>query len=1006
MFYQTPTSPPTNTVLQSENISCPTSLDHSDVSGEQKVSVEALAQPSAPESIGVAEFSPLDSLPLCDKKVNSVVNNLSVQSSNESNKEIVSHQDQINSSLVSQHIAESTSDNAINNIADTGEASKKYSEIDVKGVVNRNETSVILPESNENNTNIITQQSVDINGIITDSPETENTVNQTKGLLLGVIVNEREVGTLDVVQENDVLLIPLLEFAKIAGFTVEAVGEKTQLNTPLGTVSLANNEIKTINGIAYVDTTFLKEKLATNIELNSADSSLVVNFPWRRNAGTREQTAELQPEVRPPSSGLSNLRQELSFNDYSGSTSWRSSTLLGGRLDGGAWRARLENDFVNQPNLTEYFFYKRSGRFLYQLGRQQIGLHPLVNGVNLTGVQFGYTNLPQDRFNPSYSASELLPRRSRPLQTFRGTVPPASFVQLRVSSVIVAQQQVGLSGEYEFTDVNLPPNQANDIELLVFDRNNPNVPIEIRQLSFNVSDLFLPSGGNVQLTGFGLTGNLIQNSLFDDFNNTDAGKFTAFYQLRQGLSNNFTVEGLVQTLPDTTQVQAGFAWRLAPPAILAANVGTSRGGVGYTTDLSIQLNQLEITGNSELFPVGYLYTDQSRDRFNHSLELKYKFSNDFNLGAIARSYQDQTNSSEYISPTFYLRPFSGLSFRGRPDVQGRYLFNALYQLNPSSRLSFNTFGDIYTTDFSYNLSRNNLLSLGGEFGGDLANRYTVTLNHNARTLSALSWRLGLAYSDGDVGPIIGANMQVLPGLFARVDYQGIPSRTRNFFGGIGDERLTISLVSDLSFAGGRLTPANYISISQERGAIAGRIVVDGGKQNLDLGGSIIRVFNSRNQNIGRAKTDSQGNFFVGNLSEGVYIVEIDPEQLPVELSLKKTSVVAEVAGAAVTQLDFPVRLEYGIAGKITDVSGQPMSEVEIEVVDAEGKRVTTGTTDQFGLYRVDGLPVGKYTIRIPEQANITNNETLPQLEVAISKDFIYDQNLQLPVAAAVKQIAE
>ncbi|WP_225912523.1 carboxypeptidase regulatory-like domain-containing protein [Nostoc flagelliforme] len=500
-----------------------------------------------------------------------------------------------------------------------------------------------------------------------------------------------------------------------------------------------------------------------------------------------------------------------------------------------------------------------------------------------------------------------------------------------------------------------------------------------------------------------MTGNFVQDALFDDFTSRDSGKLGAFYQVRQGLSNDLTLEGAVQVLPDTTQAQAGFIWRLASPAILAASVGTSRGELGYTADLDFQLDRFQIIGNSELYPSTYLYSSQSRDRFNHSLEFKYKFGDSFNLGVIARNRQDQNNSADYISPTFLFRPFSNLSLSGRPDFQGRYLFNAFYQVSLQSRLSFNTFGDIYTTDFGYNFNRQYQLSFGTEFGGDLASRYTLTLNRSARNLTGLSWRLGAAYSNGDLGPIVGASMQVLPSLFARVEYQGIPSRTRSIFGGFGDDRLTISLVSDLSFAGGRIAPSNYTSIGKERGGIAGQIVVEGGRKSFGLNGSIIQVLNKRNQVIGAARTDSSGNFFVGNLPEGVYIVEIDPEQLPVELSLPKTTVVAEVANSAVTRLDFPARLEYGLAGRITDVSGKPIPEVEVELINADGKRVVSAMTDEFGLYRLDGVAVGNYTLGVPVQDGITNSVTLPKLEIAINKDFLYDQNLKLPIAAAGKE---
>jgi hypothetical protein len=879
-------------------------------------------------------------------------------------------------------------------------------------VKNGNENSTNTTDSTPKATN--TKSTNDINPVDklrgTSTPIDTGTGTITQNIkatngkfLVGVIINNREVGSLDIRMDANTILVPLQDFAEIASFSVENIEDKTQIKTPLGVVSLPTSSLKKIEGITYISQALLKEKLSTLIEFDAANLALNVNLPWRRDSGNSPQPlSELQPEVIPPLSAFSSLRQELQITNDSRDTRVRSSTLLGGRLAGGSWRVRLNNTFVNQPDVSEYFFYKRTNQFRYQIGRQQVGLHPLLNGMNLTGVQLGYSNLAADRFSQQYGASELLPRRGRPLQTFQGQVPPASFVQLRVGGIVFAQQQVGLNGRYELIDVNLPTGNTNEIELLVYDRNNLSIPIEIRSLNINVSDLLLPAGGNVQLGGLGLSGNLAQDSLFGDYG-SESGKLVGFYQLRQGFSDNLTFEGSVQAIPDTVQTQAGFIWRLANPLILASSIGTSRGQLGYTTDLSLNLGRLEVIGNSQSFPNGYNSTNQLRDRFNHSLEAKYRFSNNFSLGFIARSRQDEYTGTSYISPTFSLIPFKSLSLWGRPDLDGRYLFTAFYYPNSSTRLSLNTFGNVYTSDLTYNLNRQYQLSFGSEFGGDLAARYSTTLNYNSPNLNGLNWRVGLAYSDGDVGPVVGASMQVLPALFARVEYQSIPSRSRNLLGGFGDDRLTVLLVSDLSFAGGSVIPARSSGLGQEKGAIGGQIVVEGGKKDLDLSGANIRVISSRNNGVSTAKTDSSGKFFVGNLPEGIYIVELDPDRLPIELATVKTSIVAEVAASAVTPLDFTTRLEYGLAGRITDVAGKPMAQVQVELVNAAGRKVLSAVTDEFGLYRLDGIPIGRYTLRVPNQDGMTSTETFPTREVAINKEFIYDQNLQLPFATATKE---
>ncbi|NJR14727.1 MAG: hypothetical protein HC785_02805 [Calothrix sp. CSU_2_0] len=625
--------------------------------------------------------------------------------------------------------------------------------------------------------------------------------------------------------------------------------------------------------------------------------------------------------------------------------------------------------------------------------------------MDLTGLQFGYSNLPPESFGTSFNATELLPRRSRPIQTFRGEAPPASFVQLRVGGVSIAQQQVGFDGIYEFVDVNLPVGQNNEIEVLIFDRSNLRVPSEIRTVRINASDLLLPSGGNIQLAGLGISGNLVQDQLFGESNSDYNGKLMGFYQLRQGLSNNLTFESSLQAIPGTLQSQAGLVWRLANPVILSGSVGNSYGKLGYAADLDIQLDKLDINANSQSLPRSFRTGNkESFERFNHSLEMKYRFNNKFNLGFIARNRQDDTSTASYILPTFTLRPFSTVSLNGRPDIDGKYLFNAFYQPNFATRLSFNTYGDAYLSDLSYKFKNDYQVSGGTEFGSGSAPRYTLGFGYYPNSLRQLSWNVGLALREGEVAPIAGASMQVLPGLLARLEYQGIPSRaTSGNFGGFGSDRFSLTLVSDLSFARGQITPANYTGVTKERGAIAGHIKVEGAKGGFDLSGSNVTIIDNRGQVMGSSQTDSKGNFFVGGLPEGNYIVELEPDTLPVELSVPKTSMVAQVANSAVTRLDFPVRAEFGVAGRVTDVSGQPVAEVKIELMNSAGARILSGLTDKFGLYRLDGVPVGKYMLRISTQDILNGNDALPKRQIEIRNEFVYNQNLQLPISAAAKK---
>ncbi|WP_414619163.1 carboxypeptidase regulatory-like domain-containing protein [Calothrix sp. CCY 0018] len=938
--------------------------------------------------------------------------NLEEKMSNANNQEVASNtnvntakmlavvQQLINASI-STSLNKTINDSVNIDIQKPGEIALSKPQVDEKNINNNQK-----PNNRKIATALNNQKKSSLRDSLINKLRGENSIRlaQIPGepFLVGVVINGREVGTLDIIEENNTLLIPLEIFAEVGGFSVNKTNSGIETKTPLGIVKFSPNVLKKINGLTYVSKEILQEKLDISLELNTADLTLLADLPWRGGSRQPRTNAQLKPEFFAPSSGLSNLRQELDIINTPRDTTLQSNTLLGGRLAGGTWRLRMNNNFRNQPNLTEYFFYKRSGQFRYQLGRQRVGLHPLINGLDLTGLQFGYSNLPADYFNSTYSANELLPRRSQSVQTFSGRVPPTSVVQLRVGGVRVAEQQVGFNGIYEFLDVRLPVGQSNEIEVLVFDRNNLRAPIDIRTVRINASDLLLPVGGNVQLGGLGFSGNLVQDTLFSDFNSTDEGTLVGFYQLRQGLSDNLTFEGSLQAIPNSFQTQAGLVWRLANPVILSASVGNSFDKVGYSANLDVDLDKLEINANSQSLPQKYRTGEESNgERYNHSLEARYRFNNKLNLGFVARSRKDDSDSNDYILPTFYARPFSNLSLSGRPDIFGDYLFNAFFTPNRSTRLSFNTYGDAYISDLRYNLNRNYQLNFGTEFGSNDSARYSVGIGHNSNSLEKLSWNVGLALSGGEVGPSAGASMQVLPGLFARLNYDAIPSRGISS-GGLNDSRLSLSLTSDMSFAGGRLTPARYSGIGKERGAISGKLAVEGESKGFDLSNSIVRIYDTRNKNVGSAKTDSNGNFFVGNLPEGVYVIELEPEELPIELAVSKTSLVAEVASSGVTRVDFPVRTEYGVAGKVTDASGQPLKEVSVELVTSTGARVLSGTTDQFGLYRLDGVPVGQYTLQVSSQNELNSNNTLPKRQVVINNKFVYNQNLQLPVSAAAK----
>ena len=82
-------------------------------------------------------------------------------------------------------------------------------------------------------------------------------------------------------------------------------------------------------------------------------------------------------------------------------------------------------------------------------------------------------------------------------------------------------------------------------------------------------------------------------------------------------------------------------------------------------------------------------------------------------------------------------------------------------------------------------------------------------------------------------------------------------------------------------------------------------------------GGTINVYDNRGRSVGTAKIDAQGNFFVGNLREGVYVIALDPDKLPIEVAVQKTSIVAEVAISKEFVYDQNLQLPIAAAAKET-----------------------------------------------------------------------------------------
>jgi hypothetical protein len=845
-----------------------------------------------------------------------------------------------------------------------------------------------------------------LNGKALAEPSTQ------KSLFVGIYLNRQEVDNLEILEEEGAYLVPFDAVVNLLKIDRTTNADQTiTLTTPLGAATFQPTELKQVKGITYLRESLLSERLAIKIRFSSQDYALFFEVPWQVGTVAIAPKAIPKPEASPPQNGLSNLRTSTSFNLANEGADLGNSVQIGGQLGGGSWQVQMDyanllqgEDSWQRPQFSQYFYQNDIGPFRYRVGKQAVQLHPLLSNIDVTGAQVAFTNQSEVFENNSsdqtlLNSTELLSRRSQPLESFRGKAPPASVVQLRVDGVVIDQQQARLDGQYEFLDIPFGLGTDRQIEILIFDRANLRVPIETRVIRLNATDLLMPKASVSHLVGVGLSGNLIDQAITGS---NDSLQPVAFYQWRQGFSDNLTLEAAIQKVPEAVQAQAGLVWRFADPWVMELGTGLNdRGDLAYTFTLSGSYPNWRVQLDSNYVSQGFKSgsSGTERDTFNHSIDFSYDINSRLTLGAIARIRQDEEGRYQYILPTLSWRPFSALSLRGRPDSKGQYYYDAYFRPSRRSELALTGTTDNATLDFRYDITESYQINIGTDIDRALAPRYYAILTRSGQSLRDPSIGLGVSVRDGELGFIASGSMELFPGVLATLQYQSQP---RSSSGSDFDQNFQFLLSTDFSINKGRFQAANSGLLSQNQGAITGRLVPPQGAtaDGDTLADSLVTatlITAKRRINITQAsaQTDNAGNFSFSSLPAGIYTVVLTPEKLPIQYTPTKTRIIAEVKGGAITPVDFPLLVEYGLAGRIMDSTGKPLAEIEVELLDQNGKPVAVAFSDEFGLYRMDRIRPGRYTLTPSANNAPTVVKTRLQRSVEIQNDFLFGQDLQI-----------
>ena len=809
--------------------------------------------------------------------------------------------------------------------------------------------------------------------------------------IVGLIVGDKEQDAVDAFVEGGYFLLPMKATFTAVGTELRETETGRFLDTPIGTIDVPADAIREQEGEMYVVEAFLEGPLTTKVTFDEESYALIIEPPWKPGAkilrggsGNAEDVPELVPDVVPPVAGVTSVHGDI-FSNYStqGSDPEISTQLeVNGHAAGGVWRARYAGD-LNNYELAEYAWLRELNEKTWLLlGRQQVSVHPQVDSIDMTGAQIAWSNRPRDFEQIEEVSGVLLDRTGGAGRRFVGDGPPGGRVELVIDGLLIAETQIDVNGVYRIENP-LLGDRRNDIELRVFEPLSDN-QVDTITLTVTANRLLAPKGSINVVAGAGLEGNFL------DIDGGMGGP-TGFVRARYAPFDDITLEAAAVYDPDDgIEGSVGAAAQLGKFGSVYAGAGMQDDGTmsfdglyyGSFGKLSINARtsyrQAPDQGTNDRDDQG-----ERADDFDHVVDVNYDYSARLRFGAIARHNVDATFVLPYVS----WKPHRLLSLAARPNRAGEYRFEAraapfkdidlivFYEGAGFARIAYN---------FETEATGSSSVSLDADYDPDKGG-FGVALGLNGSRLFGLDarWRLRAARNEESNSASFGISHELKPGISVYADggarlYDD--EREADYFGKVG-------VSFDLGIAGGSITAAPRRSTSPRYGRLAGKIVVPDGIDltQEDIVGANVVV---DGQPVGRV--NESGEYWLPRIPKGVHSVRLEADTLPIDLVVDTDTTNAKVAPGAVTVVNFGLAVEVGAAGRITGPDGKPVKDVPLQIVTQSGEVITRGKSNTFGLFRMDGLRPGTYTLRAVGRWDGAQRPVVIGTEYAFGTDLTVD----------------
>lgn len=162
------------------------------------------------------------------------------------------------------------------------------------------------------------------------------------------------------------------------------------------------------------------------------------------------------------------------------------------------------------------------------------------------------------------------------------------------------------------------------------------------------------------------------------------------------------------------------------------------------------------------------------------------------------------------------------------------------------------------------------------------------------------------------------------------------------------------------------------------GSIAGRLTTSDGTGAAD---HFVEVYTDEGWYIGWTTTDADGNYSIGGLTTGSYVVGFLRPDGPAQYHHQKPSFwdadrINVVAGEA-ARVDEQLLPTGTITGRIVDAAGNAVPDLPIHAVEIDSWQFSFGLTDEDGRYRIPVLE-GRYVVSFEPVEGLYQSQYIPQ----------------------------